>query len=517
MLGTAERQGSLLGVDSLLARLFEGDEDSFYARLAAHGHEIVRDEDFASCYAEGRGRPSIPPSLLMKAVLCQIRDDVSDREAARRAAKDLDWKRALGVKADEVPFHHTTLSVFRSRLIVNDADEVVLKATVARAAAAGLFANKVMAIADSTGVMGAAAVADTYELIRQAINRLVAAAGGPKALPSRLRRRARDYKRTKAAIDWADADARRRELGALAGMARELLAATAADPACAEAAELLGRIVDQDVEDQPPDGAGPAIRRGVAADRVVSVVDPDMRHGRKSSSARVDGYKAHVLSDHDTELVLGVSATAANEPDGPQAAPLVAAAKALGVPVAEELGDTAYGDGDTRVAVEAVGAKVTAKTQPPSTTGRFVKTDFAIDPAVPSATCPAGHTTTHTGWSTDAKGRRVRVLKFGQLCDGCPLRTACTADRDGRSVTLNFHEARLQAARSEQARPSTRRKLRRRSLVERKLAELKMHGMGKARYRGARRVLLQLRLTASVVNVKRLFTLEGANASARAA
>ena len=83
-------------------------------------------------------------------------------------------------------------------------------------------------------------------------------------------------------------------------------------------------------------------------------------------------------------------------------------------------------------------------------------------------------------------------------------------------MTLNFHEARLQAARSEQARPSTRRKLRRRSLVERKLAELKMHGMGKARYRGARRVLLQLRLTASVVNVKRLFTLEATNASARA-
>ena len=509
MLGTADRQGSLLGVDSLLARLFEGDEDSFYARLAADGDEIVRDEDFASCYVEGRGRPSIPPSLLMKAVLCQIRDDVSDREAARRAAKDLDWKRALGIEADEIPFHHTTLSVFRSRLLVNDADEVVLKATIERAVASGLFAKKVLAIADSTGVMGAAAVADTYELIRQAINHLVAAAGGPKALPARLRRRARDYKRAKAHIDWADATARREELGALVAMARELLAATAAEAGCAEAAQLLGRIVDQDVDDQPPDGGGPIIRRGVARDRVVSVVDPDMRHGRKSPSARIDGYKAHVLTDHDTELVLGVATTAANEPDGPQAAPLVAAAKATGVPVAEVLGDTAYGDGDTRVAVEEAGAKITAKTQPPSATGRFVKTDFVIDPAVPSATCPAGQTTTDTGWSTDGKGRRVVVLRFGRRCEGCPLRSACTAARDGREVTLNFHEARLQAARRDQARPSTRRKLRRRSLVERKLAELKRHGMGKARYRGARKVLLQLRLTAAVVNTKRLFTLEG--------
>ncbi len=517
MLGTADRQGSLLGVDSLLARLFEGDDDSFYARLAAHGDEIVRDGDFASCYAQGRGRPSIPPSLLMKAVLCQIREDLSDREAARRAAKDLDWKRALGIEADQIPFHHTTLSVFRSRLIVNDADEAVLAATIERAVGAGLFAKKVLAIADSTGVMGAAAVADTYELIRQAINRLVEAAGGPKSLPSGLRRRARDYKKAKAEIEWADPAARRAELGALVVMARELLTVTAAHPDCAEAAELLERIVDQDVDDQPPDGGGPAIRRGVARDRVVSVVDPDMRHGRKSPSARIDGYKAHVLTDHDTELVLGVATTAANQPDGPEAAPLVAAAKAAGVPVAEVLGDTAYGDGDTRVAVEAVGAKVTAKTQPPSPTGRFVKTDFAIDTTVPSATCPAGRSTTDTGWGTDGKGRRVVVLRFGQRCAGCPLRSACTTSQDGRDVTLNFHEARLQAARREQARPSTRRKLRRRSLVERKLAELKRHGMGKARYRGARRVLLQLRLTATVVNTKRLFNLERADNHALAA
>src|SRR5687768_8217121 len=89
MLGTVDRQGSLLGVDSLLSRLFDGDDDSFYARLAAHGHEVIRDEDFAECYSPTMGRPSIPPSLMMRAVLCQIRDDVSDREAARRAAKDL--------------------------------------------------------------------------------------------------------------------------------------------------------------------------------------------------------------------------------------------------------------------------------------------------------------------------------------------------------------------------------------------------------------------------------------------
>ncbi|HEX5097172.1 MAG TPA: IS1182 family transposase [Acidimicrobiia bacterium] len=496
-------------MDSLLARLFEGDDDSFYARLAAHGHEIITDEDFAACYVSGRGRPSIPPSLLMRAVLCQIRDDVSDREAARRAAKDLDWKRALGIEADEVPFHHTTLSVFRSRLLVNDADGVVLTKTVERAVAAGLFRKRVLAIADSTGVMGAAAVADTYELIRQAIAKLVGAAGGPKLLPSRLRRRARTYVRGKATIDWADASARRTELDALVTTARELLAATADNDDCSEARELLGRIIDQDVDEDPDDGNGPKIRHGVAPDRVVSVVDPEMRHGRKSPSKRVDGYKAHVLTDHDHEFVLAVSATPANVADGPEAAGLVQAAHDAGVRVREMLGDTAYGDGDTRVAVEAVGATVTAKTQPPATTGKFLKTDFTIDPTIPSARCPAGEETTAVFHQRDHKRRPLIALQFSaEVCDTCSLRERCTTSPKGRRVVLNFHEARLQAARAEQKRPSTRRKLKRRALVERKLAELKMHGMGKARYRGQRKVLVQIRLTATLVNLKKLFSLE---------
>ncbi len=74
-------------------------------------------------------------------------------------------------------------------------------------------------------------------------------------------------------------------------------------------------------------------------------------------------------------------------------------------------------------------------------------------------------------------------------------------------VVLNFHEARLQRARAWQQRPATRRKLQRRSLVERKLAERKTHGIGKTRYRGERKTLLQLRLTAGMANLKEVFTL----------
>ena len=56
-------------------------EGSFFALLAEHGERIVRDEDFAECYSQRMGRPSIPPSLLAKILLLEYRCGLSDEAA----------------------------------------------------------------------------------------------------------------------------------------------------------------------------------------------------------------------------------------------------------------------------------------------------------------------------------------------------------------------------------------------------------------------------------------------------
>ncbi len=53
----------------------------------------------------------------------------------------------------------------------------------------------------------------------------------------------------------------------------------------------------------------------MAKDRRISVEDGQMRHGRKSRSLLVDGYKRHVLHDLDTGLIRAVGITAANTPE----------------------------------------------------------------------------------------------------------------------------------------------------------------------------------------------------------
>src|SRR6202008_4182884 len=106
------------------------------------------------------------------------------------------------------------------------------------------------------------------------------------------------------------------------------------------------------------DGPGPGSARSRPPDWAISVVDPGDASRPREFLSRVDGFKTHVLTDNDSELILGLAVAAANDTDGPHPAPLVAAGMDAAVARREVLGDTAYGDSDTRVAVEAVGAGV---------------------------------------------------------------------------------------------------------------------------------------------------------------
>ncbi len=376
---------------------------SFYDRLHDVGPELIKDEDFARLYASGKGRPSIPPSVMMRALLLATKDGTSDRESARRTRVDLDWKHALGLELDHPGIGATTFSLFRARVVLHDADQQLFRATLRRAVELGLFPRKILALIDSSPVLGAGAVADTYALVTSAIRKLVAQAG-EDTLSKTLRRQLKRYLREgKPPIDWQDSTARATELARMVAAASKLRAAVADRVAVepegplSKADALLAAIVAQDVETDPDSGA-PRLRQEVSKDRIVSTTDPQMRHGRKSKSRRFNGHKMHVVTDADTELVLGVEVGAGNGSDGDAAAGLVTEIRdELDLPVDEVVGDMAYGDGDTRAEVEAAGATMTAKVPPVPNGDKFSKTDFDIDlsdPDRPRATCPAGQSTT---------------------------------------------------------------------------------------------------------------------------
>ena len=150
-----------------------------------------------------------------------------------------------------------------------------------------------------------------------------------------------------SAIDWSDKMARTGLLGEVVADADRLLEVarqaqgtlpegSAEREGIVAAAELLGQLLHQDVE-RAGDGIG--LKVGVSKDRMISVHDPEMRHGHKSSSRRFDGHKAAIVVDTDTQLITAVEVLPGNAPDNLGALELVERSEAnTGIPVEEAFG-----------------------------------------------------------------------------------------------------------------------------------------------------------------------------------
>ncbi len=377
---------------------------------------------------------------------------------------------------------------------------------------------------------------DTVTLVRSAIRGLLRACDGE--LGGALRavlRRDDDYAAAgKPACDYDDAAAREELVDALARDAHALLAALDGrelDPVLGQAAALLGTVTGQDLEQ----GAGGAFRiaRKVAKDRVISTVDPQARHGHKTSARGFDGYKGHLAIDPDAELITATAVTPGNAGDAAAAEDLLAdllpggqgsagntgrtgaggpgvgaGTAAAGGDRAAVYGDAAYGSGELVERVEGAGLHNGIKVQPPpAVTGHFPKDRFAIDLHDKTVTCPAGVT---VPIRASGHKRHAGAARFGATCRTCPLAAQCTTAQGGRTITIGPHEARLAAARTRQTDPAWKADYQAtRPKVERKIGHLmrRRHGGRRARVRGQLKVAADFALLAAAVNLARLAVL----------
>jgi len=231
----------------------------------------------------------------------------------------------------------------------------------------------------------------------------------------------------------------------------------------------------------------------VAPDRRISVEDAQMRHGRKSRSVLFNGYKRHVLRDLDTGLVPAVGITPANAPEASVTGDITADLDAAGLTLAELHIDRAYlssalvRDRGPDLAIFCKAWRVR------NTTGRYAKTQFTIDFGTGQLTCPAG---VSIGFQP---GTTVHFPK--DTCAACPLRARCTTSSNGRSVSIHPDEALLAELRQRQQTPAGRAKLRERVKVEHALAHVGHWQGRRARYRGTRKNLFDLRRVAVVHNL----------------
>ena len=487
----------------------------FLREIRAELFDEAFQAELAAAYRP-RGVAPLPPALLAMVTLLQAYDQVGDAEAVVAAELDPRWQMPLGcLGATDAPFSQGALVKFRERMIAHDLDQKLLDRTVALAKQTGRFGWQALRAAlDSSPLVGAGRVEDTWNLIGRALRTVATCAA--KTLKVSRDQVLHDAGITllgtaslKAAldIDWGDpaaqADALARLLAEVDRLEQWVAthAPVADAPPVQAALQALRRVLTQDVEPDPTTGHR-RIRRGVATDRMPSLGDPEMRHGRKTRTRLFTGYKRHVMKLVDADVIVGAIVRPANEPEH-EALALLAPAVAPHGPLAELLIDRGYlgspGIGD----LHARGVAIRAKAWTSTNRGRFPKHAFAIELAEARVRCPAHQTAPIVPGATT-------VHFAAAVCHPCPLRAGCTTASGGRSIAIHPQEALLQSLRERQQQPEGRTHLRQRTTIEHSLARVHQIQGPKARYKGIRKNTLDVRRVAVVANLQRIARLHHA-------
>jgi Transposase DDE domain/Transposase domain (DUF772) len=482
--------------------------------LRHHRHALFSaafQQELALLYKDApQGQPPVPPAQLALALILQAYTGVSDDEVIEATTMDRRWQLVLDcLDVETPPFSKGTFVAFRTRLLEQQLDRRLLERTVEVAATTGAFGSRQLRAAlDSSPLWGAGRVEDTYNLLGHALRKALGVIARQQG--RELADVARDAGTSliggsslKAALDldWDDPTARDQALG----MVLEALGTVEGwvdthpellppDPRAveqvADSLAVAHQVCEQDVTTT---AAGtPTLREGVAADRRISVEDGAMRHGRKSRSQLVDGYKRHVLRDLASGLIPAVGITAANAPEASVTDAIMADLEAQQLRVREWHIDRAY-LASTVVQERTDDVVISCKAWPVRTGPYFPKTAFHLDWERHEIRCPNDVTLPF------AVGGTVQFP--AAVCGTCPVREQCTRSAHGRSVTIHPDERLLEELRERQQTPAGRAQLRERTAVEHGLAHVGYWQGDRARYRGDRKNLFDLRRTAVVHNL----------------
>ena len=478
--------------------------------LRHHRHELFPDafqQALATLYKESsQGYPPVPPAQLALATILQAYTRVSDDEVIEVTTMDRRWQLVLDcLDSESAPFSKGTLVALRQRLMAQQMDRRLLERTGEVAAASGACgARQVRAALARSPLWGAGRVADTYNLLGHALRKAVGviARQQGRELPAVAREVGAPLVRgssLKAAleVDWDEPTARQQALT----IVLEALSAVdywlATQPAPVEAALEVAAsvaVAHQGRAHGVPltPNSTPTLRQGVAEGRRMSVEDGEMRHGRKSRSLLIDGYKRYVLRALDSGLIVAVGMTPANVPEASVTEALETDLAAQQRTLTAWHIDRAYLArtlGQQRSETLAIFCKAWPVHQ-----GPYVPTSaFHLDWDRRERQCPGGVVMPfEPGGQSSFRRPLVRAARCVSGVRPVLWGVASAWHRD---------EALLAELRERQRTPHGRAKLRARVAVEHALAHIGHWQGRRARYRGVRKNVFALRRCAVVHNL----------------
>ncbi len=464
-----------------------------------------------------KGRPAWPPEVLMTLIILRfIETGMSRRATEKRGRKDIEWRAAMGLELGTAGPTEKTLRDFEAFLLQHHPESdvprylTVHEHFVRLGLEVGIIRDKQTWSFDSTPMWCYGAVKDTVRLLGDGVTAVARLwsklkRGSLEELEKRWCLPHLQAKSTKGAfrIDWSNKQMR---AGVLDTLARGTLSAVteirsnidkvgrSKRKGLLRKCKHLLRIIENDME---TDSQGRlVVAKRVAKNRIISLTDPQARHGRKSRSKKFNGFKIHVLGDAVSGLITALTVTAGNIHDGSVAHRLIRRAKALNQEIEQVLGDTAYGGATLRHNVKTqLGVSILAP--PPgisSKKGRLGRDSIAIDFEKQQATCVAGiRVGEPSRVFSKEHGRMTLTYRWPTPTrQECSLRPSCNGKRtSGHIIRLHPHEQELRQARADWQNENYRERYRDRSETERLINQVVRHGGRKACNPGLKAANLQ--------------------------
>ena len=504
------------------------EEGSIYDTLARFGDALFRRSDFPKSDPSLGGTKGWCPVLLTKLVVLQAMHGWTDREAVRRGRVDLEVKACLGLGIEQHGPSQPTLCRHRQQMQELGLDAKYQARLRALLEALELVSDDEPVLVDSVPVDGAGQQLDTYNLLGAAVRkglrelatqqkRDIASVAAELDLSPYLGRSIKG----RFDVDWSDEVSRTQLLARLVDDAlriREELSRVRSpestddddDDAPPSASEIIDEVITHDV-DVDAKGEVKGVTRRAAGDRLISVTDPHMRHGRKSASQLIAGYKAQIVATVMHGFIVMSRVIRANEHDGHALPSIVNELQGRGVRPQWWGGDHAYGTIMNHLFFEAAEhGELVARMARPQNGGRFTKDEFAYDFDNKTLTCPAGVSVSKPPWY-QLRGRKGRLFVYpSDVCGGCDKRERCVSPKSkkGRSVFIVDEEERVirsHLQRREQGEFGER--LSHRPSVERVIAGFAQCGGKQARRFGMSNVSFDANLSALAYNLRRLGSL----------
>jgi len=472
----------------------------------------INDSMFQELYSY-YGKPSFSPVFSFAAMLIQFEKGYSDREMEESSRFDDRVKYAMTAPRDFNGIDAVTLCDHRSRLFKSDIGKKILLRLINQAKEAGMFGENNLNIIDSFMVLSRASKQDTYTMIYKGIKMVLKVCsfyGFKKTAEEKLEGKDYDSDLKKPKIDWENKKEKEALLDRLVKDALKLIEyveskASKDNADLIEVTKFLKTVATQDVYKDNDGNYKMTI--GTAKDRVISTVDPEMRHGHKTSSKIQDGYKAEILTGGEKgELVIGASVMPANAVDGESMKDLLDGAKADGMEIKKLYGDSAYFDYEEIKKRNEETEFCVRIRKAVNKNGRFTKDEFEIDMEKGTVICPNKEIRTIDLKKLKTTNKEISISFGSKACDKCKLKDKCTICKNGRSITIKPNEEEILEIKRNQGTDEFKDDYSKRSNVERNISQLVSHGGRKGLYYGLTKTYWQILMVSINNNIKKIMS-----------